>query len=379
VHLCDDCKQADIASEEANSGSDMWMVAKAKLQQVLSGSAKPQFIILLGDLPRHKTDAPTRNRDIGIVLHDVRELAQNANIPLLFVPGNNDAADENYGRFSESVYADDVQCKKCWPFIETSDDKTVDAPRIVEGSKSDLGYYSAYPTGKGLRVIVMNTVLFTHKFFKIDNNELVFATKELQWLDTQLNQAEAANEKVIIAMHVPPGEDYQGKSIWQEAPLPALGDRTIKDAFLHIVAEHAAIITGILSSHTHLDGIKLLYDDKNKPMLAGISIPAIAPGHGNYPSFNLVYYKPTTFDIVDFKTCFYPYENGQIPEGSWGNAHFYLSHFLHDKPSHSMKESLLDLYAKEPAKVYAIADSIFGMDNQKLHKHDHDKTVDVKY
>lgn len=311
-------------------------------------------------------------------MHDVRELAQNANIPLIYVPGNNDGPDENYGLFSESIYADDVQCKKCWPFIEAQAGMDMDAPRIVAGSKSEIGYYSAYATGKGLRVIVMNTVIFTHKYFKIDGDEPVLAARELKWLDAQLSQAKAAEEKVLIVMHVPPGVDYQGKPMWQEVALPDFNNATIKDAFLHIIETRSDIITGLLSSHTHLDGIKIFYNEKGKPFEAGISIPGIAAGHGNYPSFNQIYYQASDFELQDFKTCYYPYENGQTP-GNWGYGHFYLSNITGNTPGRSMRERLINLENADTVKTNAIADSIYMLDNQASHKHDHDKTVAVRY
>src|ERR1700733_652587 len=113
IHLHGEDDQSPAITANSDSGKDLWDSAENKIRSVLSGQAgvaRPKFIIYLGDLPWHAKD-PSQVRNVmenaGTALSGLRALAEQAHIPLLYVPGNNDSEDGDYGPFSDSLFRED--------------------------------------------------------------------------------------------------------------------------------------------------------------------------------------------------------------------------------------------------------------------------------
>src|ERR1700733_7656138 len=113
IHLHGEDDQSPAITANSDSGKDLWDSAEHKIRSVLSGQAgvaRPKFIIYLGDLPWHAKD-PSQVRNVmenaGTALSGLRALAEQAHIPLLYVPGNNDSEDGDYGPFSDSLFRED--------------------------------------------------------------------------------------------------------------------------------------------------------------------------------------------------------------------------------------------------------------------------------
>jgi len=106
---------------------------------------------------------------------------------------------------------------------------------------------------------------------------------QLAWLQQQLAKATALKQKVLIGMHIPPGIDgYAQTPIWNVG---------ILNRFVAMINSNANTVAGLLSSHTHMDGIRLIKDSTgNKLSALLLSAPGIAPGHGNNPAFKVVDY-----------------------------------------------------------------------------------------
>ena len=110
-------------------------------------------------------------------------------------------------------------------------------------------------------------------------------------------------------MHVPPGlngyetfREHKNSYMWEDADL--------ENDFLQVIHDYNNCIIGMLSSHTHMDGMSLLRNP-SKDSVTGIllSIPGIAPGHGNNPAIKMIYYNPTSFALTNFSIFYMPYWN----------------------------------------------------------------------
>ena len=332
IHLHASLVQADIPNGAADTGHDLWDTTQNKIERLLAGKegfAPPKFIIVLGDLPWHakaeiKEDLESARHNSGQVLHDLRIMAETAHIPLIYVPGNNDPWDGDYHAFSTKIFEKDAACKTCWPLIHPKPaDRATEEARIIDDSKLSLGCYSAYPLGKKgkLRVIALNTTIFSHKYTD-QGNQSVDATAQINWLAGQLEQAAKENEQVLICMHIPPGLDgFKKKDFWHKTTLN--NGTPVENAFLDLIDKYHDRIVGLLSSHTHMDGIRKLYNRSGKLSAVDISLPGITPGHGNNPGIKIISYNPANFELQNFTTLYMPF----FPDKkvvSWGNNEFYF-------------------------------------------------------
>lgn len=314
-----------IAAEEHQWGHShetskaLWDKAQTKAR-ALRDTESADFILYLGDMPAHNQADAARKLEFNTVLTGLASIAGDSH-RLYFLPGNNDSLDRDYCAFDSGnqlpFVADDSYDPATggpptnqWPTLRAGD-------TLIDGNHIDHGYYSAYPLlpDTGLRLIALNTVMFTEDYgtgFNWDKCEDALTLAEietrirtqLEWLASQLAQAEAAGEKVILAMHVPPGIDgYGGGHMWTDdrglhdsaytgddpifMAADAAGDHTIERVFLALTARHAKTISAMLTAHTHLDDLRLLTSCEGHAAGIAYGVPGITTDHGNNPAMKV--------------------------------------------------------------------------------------------
>lgn len=238
---------------------------------------KPNFILILGDIHGHKrlnNDLIESQQYVFTTLHN-----EFADTPIIYVFGNNDSPQKNYGKFTThklSPYLVATQRSK-WKngFLNTGKIcKNAQSFPCINQQNTEHGYFSAMLKPK-LRLISLNSVIFSiSNLFRRD------AKQELVWLQEQLNIAARSNEQVIIAMHIPPGYNtYNNEAFWRRFELKE---------FKKIINQYPNTIIGMLSSHTHQEEIKI-YNHRNQKL--GIyATAALSTAYGNSPSIK-------TFDL----------------------------------------------------------------------------------
>jgi len=314
VHLFTGKSQQQAESRAGDSGGDLWEEAKSEIRSTIRRQ-HPYFVLFLGDLPFHfgsKGDSSMADVHTSFdkVYHDVMQIARSARIPFFLVPGNNDSWEGDYGPFD---LPDSFFSALHYPLIDFSQGSPHNRSVMISSDHlpSD-GYYSAYPGGEkhNLRLIGLNTTMFTAGYQKL--NAATWkqsATAQISWLRTQLNEVANLQEHALIFMHVPPGlngfETFrQHKNIYMWA------DSSLENEFLQVMQEYKNYVVGMLSSHTHMDGMSVLRNSA-KDSINGLllSIPGIAPGHGNNPAIKMIYYNPVNFALTHFSIHFMPYWN----------------------------------------------------------------------
>ena len=334
-----------------DTGTDLWKSAQGEIGGLLTGGTPPDFILYLGDLPAHSQPTCDLDTDIGEVLGGLRGLAENAKVPLLYLPGNNDSLWGDYCIFSDSAktleppYSQDSGHASDWPVINgAASCAGATGACVIDDSHRSAGYYSAYPSAsRDLRVVMMNTVMFTTKdcYCTTDSgcasnagcgswsDKSSQGNTQLGWIGTQLDEAKTNREQVLIAMHVPPGQDlycYQDKNTgqWLTHQGVMWQDPSQQNTFLKHVSDHQDRIVGVLTSHTHMDEIRLMHGP-NGPTTLGISAPGISPNHGNNPGFKVIQYvtdtqnNGTTIDLTGFTTH---YIELPVASSSWQTYDF---------------------------------------------------------
>jgi sphingomyelin phosphodiesterase acid-like 3 len=270
----------------------------------------PDFIISLGDFPRH------RRQSVDEVISDEQEsfsLLKNfaaqftPEIPIFFVFGNHDSLPAVWGQFySTESYSGfhspyEIAQGEGWVngFLSTgvkcgvtstatttiaaaTHKAKASTPCIINENKT-YGYYSAYLQDK-LRMIALNTVLFTPQ--RIGTTE-ADAVAQLNWLQTELQSAASNQESVLLVSHVPFGDDLGSTNNFWVA-----SDQT---TFLRLLQTYQKNIIGILAGHTHREESKIVQDGAaNNKNIALLMIAAeLASISANAPSFRTIYYSAT--------------------------------------------------------------------------------------
>ncbi|MCK8480724.1 metallophosphoesterase [Psychroserpens algicola] len=305
-----------------DTGDSLWARTKRKIEAVIKAE-QPKFMVYLGDLPHHEDTSRVKN--VTLMLEHLRAL--NINIPLLYLPGNNDSLAGDYYSFQDSEgktpFSVDDSAADPWPILH---DKSGVAKISNTDFQKQFGYYATdISVGTDtLKIIALNSVIMTRSYYfdKDDVSQQAAAQKQFIWLEKTLDSIKT-NKPILMMMHIPPGIDNYANF---DSTLPNNCDNvpgpmwnssyritnlkgdvlSFQNAFLNLVAGKKDQIKGILTSHTHFDGIRRLYSSKkvDSDSLIGISMstPGITIGHGNNPGFKLYEYNDKTFDILDFKT-----------------------------------------------------------------------------
>lgn len=320
---------ADIHYGE-DTGINLWESTKNELNHLIT-EQKPRFVVLTGDLPKHndRTNLPTNIATVLKSLADLEAIHDN-NLPVFYAFGNNDSLTQNYGSYFDGThnlfYLDPEHGSpaiKGWPTLNANPDCSVspdfactytttkpmpqehamDMAHAVQGD----GYYSAYPLGSHvpLRLISLNTVLFSRKSAINGSTQLKAIQNEMDWLEAQLASASKNNESVYIIMHIPVGKDafYSGRDMWNTT-LTLKNGKSIHDAFLALMIQYQNIIRVLISGHTHKDELRALYSQNSMDMeVLGVGVPGITPNHFNNPGMQIFSYDPT-FQLTEAKTFY---------------------------------------------------------------------------
>ncbi|MFK7749237.1 MAG: metallophosphoesterase [Kordia sp.] len=305
-------------SSKSVSSQALWLRAKAKIESTVSAE-NPKFMVFLGDLPGYdhhwpatKADKQHRRTNTHLMLENLRNLK--IDIPILYLPGNNDSLEGDYHSFSNdstnTVLKADANKSNPWPIINSkSTTITVGKPDF----NSEFGYYAVDLTDSRntLKVIALNTVIFTHSTYTDDDDvsQQNAAQQQMQWLETKL-AALGKTDRVLLMMHIPIGLDgYKGDSMWNTSL--TYNGKNLHNSFLNLIEKYQPNIVGLLNGHTHLDGLRRIYKTKTSSnpsasdMISfSVTTPGIAVNHGNNPAFKMFTYNTANFDLLDFKTYY---------------------------------------------------------------------------
>jgi sphingomyelin phosphodiesterase acid-like 3 len=149
------------------------------------------------------------------------------------------------------------------------------------------GYYHADAPGlKNVRVIALNTNLFSTNFKNCGTAGPDPGTRQLEWLDAELLLARLEHKRVWLLFHIPPGIDVYD-TVSEGGACPEVKTQTFwKDEYaqkyLKITAAHAKTIAGSFAGHTHQDDFRMATGD-----FIHIT-PSVTPIFGNNPAFEIV-------------------------------------------------------------------------------------------
>lgn len=171
------------------------------------------------------------------------------------------------------------------------------------------GYYAlTLPQQKNLRLIVLNTNLFSYKAKGQGIDKA--ALSELSWLHEQLQEAKKRGQHVFIAMHIPEGIDVYATLRTKLFRLISLWKSDYIRRFQIELDRYSTLISGIYAGHLHSDWFQVLSfaGDHEIPVTG---VPSISPIYGNNPGFKTYTYAYPGAQIEDYVTYYYPLSAGQ--------------------------------------------------------------------
>lgn len=363
IHLNTASQYTDYGSD---TGLELWQNFLQKADSVLGSPASPQFIVYTGDLPAHYQCYSTcylapdqrgqHNQNLQTILTGLRDLATKHGKPLFYLPGNNDGLAGDYYSFADSLQQTPFvlvpENNNPYPALNITKGNSK-PPCIVSNPQSKLGYYAARPVA-GLRLLCLNTVMYSHKFAPVDGTtKLADGNLQMKWLANQLAQAQKLGEKVYIAMHIPPGTDaYSEELMWADTANET--NTHWLNQFLALTEKYQATISGILYGHTHMDEVRRLYNRAgNKITAVAISCPGVTPQHDNNPGFKTVEYDRASKQLLNFTTYY------TTPMASvWGANYYNFRDTYKARPNTTIFQSLsamhLDTVLSRMESVYMV-------------------------
>lgn len=231
---------------------------------------KPSFILLLGDLQGHKRYQNDVTLSESTIFKTISETFTNT--PVIYIFGNNDSPQKNYGKFSYNNISPFTIANNSsnWKngFLSTGTIcKTQNMYPCLSSQNQQNGYFTL-KLGPKLKLIGLNSVLFS-----INNNFKSDAKEEIMWFGKQLKIAKQKHEQTLIAMHIPPGYSiYNNQKFWRDDEF---------EQFIKIIYQYSDLIIGMLTGHTHQEEMKILTTKSAK--LGAYSTPALSTAYGNTP------------------------------------------------------------------------------------------------
>ncbi|KAL6074607.1 Sphingomyelin phosphodiesterase [Balamuthia mandrillaris] len=294
------------------------------LEGMVAVHHSPDFVLITGDnnghyLPKEQLAKETLTNVTNAIMKAF------PNTTVLPVLGNNDLWPDYYIPYGPSDWMDWLT--SLWsPWLNEEQQKTF----------RNGGYYSADIKGGKLKVIALNSILYS-----VEHIPNITATisepsplrklpedpnQQFQWLSDQLALARSNQQaylssrhsllffsltrllyyyfwfvhtfviycRVYIAGHIPYGvNEYDDKPAWYQP---------YEDRYLSLVTEYADVIRNQLFAHYHTDNFRVNIAAKNAtPPQPSISLmSSISPAHFNNPSFRLYSYSRSSSQIVDY-------------------------------------------------------------------------------
>ena len=228
-------------------------------------------------------------------------------LPVVFALGNNDS------------YAGDYKLVPGGEFLADTAEEFYDT--LLLGGADHEGYFKTYPAGgyyvadppeSKVLFVCLNTILFSRRWLENNSNEGEgIALKQLDWLEQTLAEAGAAERRVWLIVHIPPGADifatvttYMDKtghisnaaSFWEEE---------YQARFLEISTRYAHVIEAVFAGHTHMDEYRLLLENDGSAHKASITTPSVSPVFGNDPAFKVVTMDRENWELLDYRSVAY--------------------------------------------------------------------------
>jgi Calcineurin-like phosphoesterase len=274
----------DRSGVPALVGSDTNLeLFRSMLAQMKHDVPNPSVVLLPGDFLVHAFPSVVRRRG-GSHSYDAAGISTMQLIASAFdrayphaqfvvAMGNNDAPCGDYRSEAAGPYLDAVA--RIWaPLVN----RNGAAPDFVASFERG-GYYTATVRAAGVRMIALNTVVFSSRYEGLCGGGVdTQASDEMEWLDRTLHATPAGLRNVVM-MHVPPGYD----AFVTQMALGAIAWPFLKseynDRLVPAIAAPENHVALSIASHTHR------FDFRMTGGVPMIVLGSVSPVYHNNPAF----------------------------------------------------------------------------------------------
>jgi sphingomyelin phosphodiesterase acid-like 3 len=183
---------------------------------------------------------------------------------------------------------------------------TADPPEFARTFAAGGHYSLLLPAAGRRRLIVLNSVFFSAAYDNACGQPTQTpALDQLAWLAEELARAEAANERVWLLMHIPPGINAYAaaRDETRHDPPESFWQQAITARFLQLVDRHRDTIQTSFVGHTHMDDFRVI-QLRGQPLLLIKIAPAISPIFGNNPGYQVYQYDPASGQLRNYQTYY---------------------------------------------------------------------------
>ncbi|MFZ0363690.1 MAG: metallophosphoesterase [Candidatus Cybelea sp.] len=277
----------DRVSRASPSGSDTNLALfRSALAQMKRAAPDPSVVLLPGDFFEHhfaarvrESDAVDRPDQAGDRTMQEIAAAFGRTFPraeFAIALGNNDAPCGDYRSADGSGYL--ARVARIWtPLV----DRHNAAPHFAASFARD-GYYAIDSPDRGLRLVVLNTLLFSQQYRGNCGGSEGGALEQLKWLRATLRDSPAGTRNVIM-MHIPPGFDpFSTQFVHGFLAWPFLKPR-YNEALLNALSANSDRVAYAIAGHAHRFDFRLA---GNVPIVV---LGSLSPIFRNNPAFYILH------------------------------------------------------------------------------------------
>lgn len=269
-----------------------WFLVQQSVAAMMSIQPNVDFVIWTGDNVLHTQkdmESTVLSEPINLdIMDNITDLLYQSfgDIPVYPALGNHDFFPDSQSEPHTGTFYDHLAEKwKIWINSNVTDET------LRKG-----GYYS-WRVLPGLRVISLNTIL--HYSRNLLTEHMSDPADHLAWLDTQLQDAEQAGDKVMIIAHICPGVHTPDGFSWL---FPQFRAR-LREALIR----YKGTITAVHCGHEHSDEFRVVYDEET-PVVPMYFAPSVTPWRFKIPTLTGMPHNPG-IRLVTFNT-----ETGEIDD-----------------------------------------------------------------
>jgi len=237
----------------------------------LAEAGNTQFSLFLGDIVGHFTDGwgPTL-QGLSMVCE---LLAKYSTVPVFPTLGNNDVP------YDYSVPNNSIEWYSAvWDHFYTLIHHTTVDMRDSNTTFLANGYYCV--KRESLYIVSLHTNAFSIHT-NVDSDT---ATKQLDWLNQILTEAQASNDSVLIMGHIPPGLSLYDM-VKAKGSRSTMWHDQFTRMYFTICSKHSDVIAGTFFGHHHTDSWYISRTADG--LVSSINVPAISQIYEGQPSFTV--------------------------------------------------------------------------------------------
>uniref|UniRef100_UPI00358E2001 acid sphingomyelinase-like phosphodiesterase 3b n=1 Tax=Myxine glutinosa TaxID=7769 RepID=UPI00358E2001 len=295
-----------------------WVLINSSLQAMKNILPDPDFIIWTGDDTPHISDDDTTEDTVLMIIQNITELISSTFPGVQVYPalGNHDYYPSNQLP-PKNGHIYNVVAKMWSEWLQNSSQQT-----FQKG-----GYYTEIIKGQsGHRIVSLNTNLYYNN--NNQTGDLEDPAKQFEWLEKVLKDASAANEKVYIIGHIPPGFfEKLRNQYWFRSHF--------NKHYIDVIQKHHKVISGQFFGHHHSDSFRIFFNSDTAISTMFIA-PAITPwkntlpgvnNGSNNPGIRIFEYNITTLELQDMVTYYFNLSAANLNSPKWAEEYRFTTSY----------------------------------------------------